>query len=97
MPRVSRTKKEKVLINDADSSVYAIGFMTQKKMHYLTNKAGKIVWQGHKKLECNKLMKDDPTLDYDFTEDIEPIQFALSSAKNFVKNTLDFTCCHRSV
>ena len=100
MPRVSRTKKEKVLINDADSSVYAIGFMTQKKMHYLTSKEGKIVWQGNNKIAGNKWQKEnDPhkECEWDFTEDIEPINFALSSAKNFVKNTLDFTCCHRSV
>ena len=49
MPRVSHIKKERVLINDADSSVYAIGFMTQKKTHYLTNPAGTIVWQGDNK------------------------------------------------
>lgn len=99
MPRISRTKKEKVLINDADSSVYAIGFMTQKKMHYLSDN-GKMVYQSDKKIELNKWQKvndPDKLLDYDFTEDIEPIQFALSSAKKFVANILDFTGCHRTV
>ena len=99
MPRTSRIKKEKVLINDADSSVYAIGFMTQKKMHYLTDTKGTIVWQGDDKRKLNKWLKENPddTLEYDFTEDIEPIEYALSSAKKFVKNMLDFTGCHRSV
>jgi len=60
MSRVSRIKKEKVLINDADSSVYAIGFMTQKKMHYLTNTKGTIVWQGQDKRELNKWLKENP-------------------------------------
>jgi len=100
MPRVSRIKKEKVLINDADSSVYAIGFMTQQKMHYLTDSKGKIQGQWKLKTELNKWQKEhDPMklLDYDFTEDIQPKNFALSSAKNFVKNILAFTGCHRSV
>ena len=100
MPRISRTKKEKVLINDADSSVYAIGFMTQKKMHYLMDDNKKVVWQGDDKRKLNKWQKEhdpDKLLEYDFTEDIEPISFALSSAKKFIANTLDFTGCHRSV
>jgi len=100
MPRISRIKKEKVLINDGDSSVYAIGFMTQKKMHFLTNSDGKIVWQGDDKRKLNKWQKEnDPELllEHDYTEDIQPISFALSSAKKFLADTLDFTTCHRTV
>lgn len=99
MPRKSRIKKEKVLVNDGDSSVYAIGFMTQKKMHYLSDN-GKMVYQADDKRKLNKWQKEhDPELllDYDFTEDIEPVSYALSSAKKFLANTLAFTGCDRTV
>lgn len=99
MPRISRFDKEKVLILDSDSSVYAVGFMTQKKTHYAVLD-GKIVFQTEKKIEYNKWIKsrDNPyAYVYEFTEEIEPISHALSSCKKFVANTLAFTGCHRAV
>lgn len=100
MPRKSLTKKERVLVNDADSSVYAIGFMTETKTHYLTDAAGKIVWQGNKKIELNKWQKKcDPMklLDYDYTVEVAPISHALASAKAFVANILEYTGCKRTI
>lgn len=100
MARVSRTSKSKVLVNDADSSVYAIGFMTETKTHYLTDNTGKIVWQGIKKIEMNKWQKKhdpDKLLSYDYTTDVAPVSHALASAKSFVANTLEFTGCQRTI
>jgi hypothetical protein len=100
MPRISRTKeKKKVLVNDADSSVYAIGFMTETKMHYLLDD-NKVVWQGNDKRELNKWQKihdPDKKLTHDFTVDVAPVSHALSSAKKFVANTLAFTGCQRTI
>lgn len=99
MPRVSHIKKEKVLILDTDSSVYAVGFMTEKKTHYaLLN--GKVVFQTEKKVEYNAWLKKQDNKDdivYDFTVDVEPVSHALSSCKKFVANTLEFTGCSRAV
>ncbi|MEE8208392.1 MAG: hypothetical protein V3T88_05505, partial [Nitrosomonadaceae bacterium] len=100
MARVSRIKKQKVLVNDADSSVYAIGFMTQKKQHYLLDENKKIVGEWDDKRKLNKWQKEnDPSLllEYDYTEDIEPVSFALSSAKKFIANMLDYTGCDRTI
>ena len=101
MPRISRTKKKaRVLVNDADSSVYAIGFMTETKMHYLLDEDKKVVWQGNDKRELNKWQKEnDPAkeLTHDFTVDIAPVSHALASAKKFVLNTLAFTGCERTI
>jgi len=101
MPRTSRTKeKKKVLVNDADSSVYAIGFMTETKMHYLLDDNNKVVWQGNDKRELNKWQKvndPDKQLTHDFTVDVAPVSHALASAKKFVANTLAFTGCQRTI
>ncbi len=101
MPRKSIVRaKKKVLVNDADSSVYAIGFMTETKEHYLVAFAGVIIWQGKDKRELNKWQKEhdpDKELDYDFTTDVAPVSHALASAKKFVENTLAFTGCQRTI
>lgn len=101
MPRQSRTKdKKKVLVNDADSSVYAIGFMTETKMHYLLDKFAKVVWQGNDKRLLNKWQKEhdpDKELTHDFTVDVAPVSYALASAKKFVANTLEYTGCQRTI
>ena len=99
MARVSHTKKERVLILDADSSVYAVGFMTEKKMHFaIVN--GAVVYQNESKLEYNAWLKtypDKDSVEYDMTVEVEPVQFALASCKKFVANTLEFTGCDRAV
>ncbi len=102
MPRVSRIKKELVLVNDGDSSVYAIGFMTQQKTHYLfRNSDDQQVMEEKDKRKINKWLKDnDPDGElyyHDFTEDIQPLAYALKSAKDFVNNILDFTGCSRTI
>lgn len=100
MGRTSKFNKERVLILDSDSSVYAVGFMTQKKTHYAIDSTGKIVYQTEKKIEYNKWIKKQATPDayvYDYTEEIEPVAYALSSCKKFVANTLEFTGCSRAV
>lgn len=97
MTRKSLAKKERVLILDADSSVYAVGFMTQKKTHYGVVD-GDIVFQDEDKRKYNAWFKTYSLADkveYDFTEHIEPISHALSSCKKFVANTLEFTGCDR--
>ena len=99
MPRKSLTKKERVLILDTDSSVYAIGFMTQKKTH-LGLLDGKIVFQDESKVKYNQWLKTLPNpsdIEYDYTEEIDPVSYALSSCKKFVANTLEFTGCTRAV
>ena len=101
MARTSRTKvKKKVLVNDADSSVYAIGFMTETKTHYLLDEDNQVVWQGVDKRELNKWQKiNDPAkeLTHDFTTEVAPVSHALASAKKFVENTLAFTGCQRTI
>ncbi len=101
MPRVSRINKELVLINDADSSVYAIGFMTEHKEHFLYDAKGHIVLQGKDKkkfnIEWKKLDPDKTELTYDLTVDVDPVNYALSSCKKFVHNTLEFTGCSRMI
>lgn len=101
MPRKSLTKKEKVLILDSDSSVYAIGFMTQKKTHMAVDVDKAIAYQDTDKRKFNKWMEEhDPEglqYEYDYTENIEPIEYALSSAKKYIANALAFTGCDRAV
>lgn len=102
MARVSLTKKkEKVLVLDTDSSVYAIGFMTEKKTHFLSCKDGSgILWQGGDKRELNKWQKEhdpDKELVYDSTVQEDPVQYALASCKKFIANTLEFTGCSRAI
>ncbi len=100
MPRISRTKKENVLVLDSDSSVYAIGFVTETKEHFLTDANGKVVWQGTKKIELNKWQKEhDPhkELTHDFTLHVAPVSHALASAKAYIANTLEFTRCNRVI
>jgi len=97
--RVSKFKKEKVLILDSDSSVYAVGFMTQKKTHMALDD-NKIMFQSEDKREYNEWVKEnDPAgvYTYDYTENIEPVRNALASCKKFVNNTLEFTGCDRAV
>ena len=100
MARISRTKKERVLVLDSDSSVYAIGFATQKKYHYLLDSERNIKWEGDSKRELNAWQKKhdpDKLLEYDFTEEIDPVSYALSSAKKFVANNLAFAGCSRAI
>lgn len=101
MSRTSKVSaKKKVLVNDADSSVYAIGFMTETKMHYLLDDNKHVVWQGNDKRELNKWQKEhdpDKELSYDFTVDVSPVSHALASAKAFIANTLEFTGCQRTI
>lgn len=99
MTRKSSIKKERVLILDADSSVYAVGFMTETKTH-LGIYDGEVVYQGTGKREYNTWLKgfhspNDVT--YDYTLAVEPVPYALSSCKKFVANTLALTGCHRAV
>ncbi len=99
MARKSQVNKERVLIADADSSVYAIGFVTQKKTH-LGILNGQIVFQDESKMEYNKWHKALPNPDdyeYDFTENIEPVSHALASCKQYIANTLEFTGCSRVI
>lgn len=99
MGRKSSINKEKVLILDSDSSVYAVGFMTQKKTH-IGVVDGDIVFQDESKVKYNKWFKTYPHADkvvYDYTEEIDPVEYALSSCKKFVANTLAFTGCDRAI
>jgi len=99
MGRTSRYDKQNVLVLDSDSSVYAIGFVTETKEHYLYGLDG-VLWQGTDKRELNKWQKEnDPNkqLTYDFTVHVAPVSHALSSAKKFVANTLAFTGCSRVI
>lgn len=100
MGRISKIKQEKVLVLDSDSSVYAIGFVTETKEHFLFDGGGAILWQGHKKIELNKWRKEhDPegALEYDFTVTVAPVSHALHSAKKFIADTLEFTGCSRAI
>jgi len=100
MARKSLVRSEKVLILDSDSSVYAIGFVTQKKTHIAVGVEGEVVYQDKDKRKFNAWIKDnDPAGIYthDYTEDIEPVSHALNSAKKFIANCLAYTGCHRAV
>jgi len=98
MARVSRIEKENVLILDSDSSVYAVGFMTEKATHYgVLN--GKIIFTADSKTKYNVWFKaqNNPAIEHDMTVEVEPVSHALHSVKKFVDNTLKLTGCHRAV
>ena len=68
--------KDKLLILDADTSVYACCFIAEKKMHYAI-KDGKVVFQTDDKRKYNAWFKEQPlemqqTIVYDVVEDLLP-------------------------
>lgn len=97
MPRISRIKKENVLVLDADSSIYAVSFMTEKTTHF-GFVDGNLAFEDKDKRKYNKWAKEQTgEVTYDFQLEVEPVSYALHSLKKFVANTLEFTGCHRAI
>lgn len=96
-----RKQLERVLVIDSDSSVYACGFMSQRKVHFILHN-DKVVYTNNKKLECNKWAKtqtDYPVdeLIWDFNEELDPVSKCLDGVRKWIANQFEFSGCHRYI
>ncbi|MEE8598392.1 MAG: hypothetical protein V3S69_02570 [Dehalococcoidales bacterium] len=98
---MARKQKEKVLVLDSDSAVYAVGFMCQKKIHFAEYK-GDIVYTCTDKRKGNKWLKKQELypadeVEWDFKEELSPVSTALANIKSWVEKQLEFSGCSRVI
>lgn len=89
----------KLLIIDADSAVYACGFICEKKEHYGILD-GKLIFTTDNKNKYNKWLKEQPHPDqitHDFTETLLPFSEAKVAVDGWVKQLMQLSCCTRYV
>ena len=93
--------KDKFLIIDTDSAVYACCFITQKKEHFGLIK-GKMMFASKDKRKYNKWFKEldsitAATVDYDFTEELLPFSEAKKAMDGWIKDLMYLSGCKRKV
>ncbi len=86
---------------DADSAVYACGFICEKKMHFAVV-SGKIIYQTDDKRKYNKWFKKQvpelqKDIQYDMTEDLLPFSEARIAVDGWLKNMMELSGCTRHV
>lgn len=93
--------KDKFLVVDTDSAIYACCFICQKKMHFASVK-GKVIYQADNKNKYNKWLKEQDVLtqacvDYDFTEELLPFSEAKVAFNGWLKELVKMAGTTRKV
>lgn len=96
-----REQLKRVLIVDADSSVYAIGFMAQSKTHYAKHD-GNVVYTNASKREANKWAKEQTAwpveeLEWGYTEELGPVEECLDAVDGWIAKQVEFSGCARYI
>jgi len=98
---MTRKRKDKFLIVDSDSAIYACCFICVKKEHFASIK-GKLVYASKDKRKYNKWFKeqspvDQACIDYTFTEETLPFSEAKIAFDGWLKKLTALAGCDRRV
>jgi len=99
----SRKVKPRVLLLDADSGVYACGFQSQKKTHFVIHiPSNKVLAQDGDKRKINKYLKEQTQypaeeLELDEHVDLRPWDECRRGVRTWLRHIMEFSTCRREI